>query len=70
MENRWEPLAAAVKDLMGYNKMLMKKFAGRNVTVSEDGGGHSYFSEGFGLLGHLLNRKPSSSHHYGRQEHP
>lgn len=32
-------LKAAVKDLMGYKRMLMKQFNERNVAISEDVGG-------------------------------
>lgn len=53
-------LGAAVKDLMGYKRMLMKTFDERNVTISE-AMGTSPFSEGFGLLGHLLKQKAKSS---------
>lgn len=30
------PVKAAVKDLMGYNRMLMKMFDEKNVAISED----------------------------------
>lgn len=52
-------LGAALKDLMGYKRMLIKTFDERNVTVSEDMG-TSPFSEGFGQLGHLLKQKAGS----------
>lgn len=35
-------LRAAVKDLMGYKRMLMKKIDKRNVTISEDMGELSF----------------------------
>lgn len=35
-------LGAAVKDLMGYKRMLMKTFDERNVTISEDMGDLSF----------------------------
>lgn len=38
-------LKAAVKDLMGYKRMLMKQFEERNVAVSEDVGGPSFLRE-------------------------
>lgn len=43
-------LLRAAKDLMGYKRMLMKKFDERNVAILED---IREFSEGFGVLGHL-----------------
>lgn len=46
-------LKAAVKDLMGYKRMLMKKFDERNVTVSEDAGELS-FLRGFWPAGTSL----------------
>lgn len=49
-------LKDAVKDLMGYKGMLMKKFDERNVAISEAMVG-SDSSEGFGPLGCLSKQK-------------
>lgn len=49
-------LKAAVKDLTGYKRMLMKQLDERNVAISEDMVGGTLL-ERLGLLGHLSKQK-------------
>lgn len=54
-------LKAAVKDLMGYKRMLMKKFDERNVAISEDMGELS-FPRGIWPTGGIFQSKKQSSY--------
>lgn len=65
-------LEAAVKDLMGYERVLMKTLGERNVAISEDMGQLSCLRRVWPAGSIVQSRKQSSWHLDGseRQEHP